>query len=217
MSIAVLLSDTHQTHPVVKVPDGDILIHSGDVSLRGDEASILSFLDWFADQPHPHKVLVAGNHDRWFEQEPELAALECRNRLIHYLMDRAVTIEGLKFYGSPWQPEFCNWAFNLKTVGERAAKWDYIPEDTEVLVTHCPPHRIFDRSESNEHLGCIALRHRVLNGLPKLKLHCFGHIHPAFGGREHTRQRDGRTTMFVNAAICNKFYFPTHHPVEIEL
>jgi Icc-related predicted phosphoesterase len=213
---AILLSDTHETEALLRVPEGDILIHSGDVSLRGVREAILRFLDWFAEQPHKYKVLVAGNHDRWFEQEPARAATECLQRGIHYLMDRAVMLEGRKFYGSPWQPWFCDWAYNLKTVEERASKWDRIPEDTEILVTHSAPHRIFDMGE-HERMGCEALRHKVLRGLPKLRLHTFGHVHPAYGNRENVRKSDGRRTMFVNAATCNSFYIPSHKPVEIDL
>ena len=213
----ILLSDTHEAHELVRIPDGDVLIHAGDVSLRGVGEAILRFLDWFAAQPHRHKVLVAGNHDRWFEQEPARAATECIQRSIVYLRDRAAHVEGVKFYGSPWQPKFCDWAFNLGSVSELAAKWDRIPEDTEVLVTHSPPHRIFDLSEHEERMGCVALRHRVLRGLPKLKLHTFGHVHPAYGGREHVRKSDGRATMFCNAAICNSFYLPTHKAIEVDL
>jgi len=213
---AVLLSDTHEAHELVRVPEGDVLIHSGDATLRGMRDAVLRFLDWFSTQPHRHKVLVAGNHDRWFQEEPARAATECIQRGIVYLLDRAAWIEGKKFYGSPWQPKFCDWAFNLGSVSELASKWDRIPEDTEVLVTHCPPHRIFDMGE-HERMGCIALRHRVLRGLPKLRLHTFGHVHPAYGGRENVRRSDGRTTMFVNAATCNSFYIPSHKPVEVEL
>src|SRR3546814_5642071 len=37
---------------------------------------------------------------------------------------------GLKFYGSPCQPEFCDWAFNLPIGPSLKEKWERIPDDT---------------------------------------------------------------------------------------
>ena len=45
----------------------------------------------------------------------------------------------MQVWGSPWQPEFCGWAFNLRRGEACAAKWRLIPTATDVLVTHGPP------------------------------------------------------------------------------
>jgi hypothetical protein len=45
---------------------------------------------------------------------------------------------GYKFYGSPYTPAFCEWAFQLNET-DAIEKWKKIPEDTEILITHGPP------------------------------------------------------------------------------
>ena len=106
----------------------------------------------------------------------------------------------LKIYGSPWQPEFCGWAYNLPRGQALADKWAMIPDDTDILVTHGPPAGILDGD-----LGCLNLRRRVdeLN----LKLHVFGHIHYSWGVMGN----------YVNASICNDMNIPIHDPIVMEV
>ena len=119
---------------------------------RGTVDEISRFNDWFCELPHPHKVFVAGNHDFLFETDPPLA----RSLLdpdIHYLEDTGVELEELKIWGSPWQPVFFNWAFNLPRGAPLREKWALIPDDTDVLITHGPPHLIGDRTARGVHAG----------------------------------------------------------------
>lgn len=200
----VAISDTHTYHDCIDLPAGDVLVHTGDFSFRGNREEYDSFVSWFAKQPHPYKVFIAGNHDRILERE-KLPVPEG----VCYLEDSALEIEGVKFYGSPWQPEFFNWAFNLPRGRPLQEKWAQIPEDTQVLLTHGPPHKILDQcSEGN--VGCEDLLERVLK-LPNLKYHMFGHIHESYGTTVF-----GRTT-FVNASICNGRYAPTRDPIVLEI
>lgn len=67
--------------------------------------------------------------------------------------DEALTVDGYKVYASPWQPEFCRWAFNLPRGPRLAAVWRRIPEDTDILVTHTPPAHILD----GEGTGCSSM------------------------------------------------------------
>ena len=67
----------------------------------------------------------------------------------------------MKFYGSPWQPWFCDWAYNLARGEEIAAKWAAIPSDTDVLVTHGPPLGHGDLCSSGQRAGCLDLLERV--------------------------------------------------------
>jgi predicted phosphodiesterase len=176
----VLLSDTHSLHGSINtVPDGDVLIHAGDMTLRGVLADLEGFLDWFAAFPHPHKLLVAGDHDWLFQSRPALAEGLVPSG-VTYLRDSGVTIQGVKFWGSPWQPRFYDWAFNLLRGAEIAAKWALIPDDINVLITHGPPHGILDQvvMPPEKHRGCEELRER-LRSLSALRLHAFGHIHEA--------------------------------------
>src|SRR5688572_7060366 len=184
----VCLSDTHNCNDQIAVPDGDILIHSGDATITGTLHEIKLFNEWFAGLPHRYKIFVAGNHDWLFEQDRE-AAESLLDVGIVYLQDSSVEIEGLTFYGSPWQPRFFDWAFNLNRGSGMAEKWKHIPNDIDVLITHGPPNGILDGVATKwgtENAGCEELRSRVeeISSYGRLKLHVFGHIHSGYGTHE---------------------------------
>jgi hypothetical protein len=124
--------------------------------------------------PHRHKLVVAGNHDWCFAREPQ-AALEVLGQGSVYLQDAETTIEGIRVWGSPWQPEFNEWAFNLPRGEALAAKWALIPVGIQVLVTHGPPHGIGDWCGDPVRQGCADLLAAVRRVRPVL--HLFGHIH----------------------------------------
>jgi len=188
----VLLSDTHGSHPQLSLPSGDVLVHAGDFSrYRDGWAELGSFCDWLRAQPHRHKVLVAGNHDFCFERHGAEARRFTSG--IHYLEDEGVELDGLRFYGSPWQPTFFNWAFNLPRGAALAEKWGRIPASTDVLVTHGPPLGILDRVHDGQRVGCADLLSAVERVAPLL--HTFGHIHESGGVEQRGEQR------FVNASV----------------
>lgn len=196
------ISDTHRKHDRIKLPGGDILICSGDVTSGGTLKEAIEFLDWFGDQDYSHLVMVAGNHDWIFEKQPALMAEECKKRNITLLNDSGCEIEGIKFWGSPIQPWFYDWAFNRARGDEIAKTWALIPEDTEVLITHGPPYMVLDGVPRGggryEYVGCYDLWMRILK--TKVKLHVFGHIHEGAG----YKYIDGRT--FVNASSLDGIY-----------
>ncbi len=192
----VVISDTHNRHRLLTIPDGDLLVHCGDITMRGKLKSLRQFNEWLGTLPHRHKIVIAGNHDRCFEDLPERARATITEA--HYLQDEALEIGGIKFYGSPWQPEFHSWAFNLPRGEALAQKWAMIPEETDVLITHGPPQGVLDRVSSGEHAGCEALRAAIERVRPAY--HLFGHIHEASGVAE----RNG--TVFVNASVVNAQY-----------
>ena len=152
----VLISDTHNRQDQLRVPDGDVLVHAGDFTMSGTEKEIAAFGAWLGAQRHAHKVLIAGNHDRLFESDPERAR-SLIPRDVHYLRDSEVTIEGIRFYGAPWQPWFLDWAFNVPRGPAIAAKWALIPSGIDVLVTHGPPQGTADLTSRGEHVGCADL------------------------------------------------------------
>jgi Icc-related predicted phosphoesterase len=212
----VCLSDTHNCNNEIVVPDGDLVIHAGDATIRGTPPEIEEFLDWFSALPHKQKLFVAGNHDWFYENKNGLARLLTAEFNIRYLQDSSTEIEGLKIYGSPWQPRFYNWAFNLNRGLELAEKWRRIPADVDILITHGPPNGILDEvpgKYSTENAGCEELRKRVeeISGFGRLKLHVFGHIHCGYGQTE----RFG--VKFVNASVCDEDYEPTQPPVVVDL
>lgn len=62
----ICIGDTHNKHKELIVPIGDVIIHAGDFTESGTRRETLDFLRWFAELPHPHKILIAGNHDFFF-------------------------------------------------------------------------------------------------------------------------------------------------------
>jgi len=202
------------------VPDGDILIHAGDATMMGRMNEIAAFGAWFRHLPHKHKVFVAGNHDWMFEKNPSLATDLLNQGIlglsntpkVTYLLDNIVEIEGLKIYGSPWQPRFYDWAFNLDRGETIKRKWDLIPEGLDVLITHGPAHGVQDQISpvlGGEHLGCEELMAAVNRVKPKI--HVFGHIHGGYGKTQYAN------TLFINASICDEAYKPIHEPIVIDL
>lgn len=185
----VCVSDTHGFHRYTEVPPGDILIHGGDCTLRGSLEDVEEFNYWLGTLPHTHKVVIAGNHDWCFQEQPAEARARITNAI--YLEDSGCEIAGLKFYGSPWTPLFCDWAFMLAET-ELADKWKLIPHGLDVLITHGPPHGILDLTNRNERAGSFTLLQRAYEVKPRL--HVFGHIHEAAG------RSDIDGTTFLNAS-----------------
>ncbi|MFT5197136.1 MAG: Icc-related predicted phosphoesterase [Cellvibrionaceae bacterium] len=207
----VLISDTHGLHDRLDVPAGDILLFAGDMADHGTLEEVADFNRFLGELPHKHKIIICGNHDFAFERQPAEAQALITNAT--YLQDEAVTVEGVKIYGSPWQPWFHDWAFNLQRGAEIREKWDLIPADTDILITHGPPMGIGDKTFMGSKVGCEELTKVVK--LIQPKIHLFGHIHEAAG------QWQIGETLYVNASMApspvslqrNK----VNRPIEIEI
>ncbi len=215
----VCISDTHNLHDHLCVPDGDVLVHAGDATMQGTEEELRRFADWLQGLPHRRKVVVAGNHDWLCERQPNEAARIFEG--LDYLLDSGVEIDGRRFWGSPWQPWFLSWAFNLPRGEALRAKWDLIPPTTDVLITHGPPQGLLDEVETRTlrmlnahdapdgHVGCEDLRTAVEALGPRV--HVFGHIHEGYG------QHRERETLSVNASSCDGRYRPVNAPIVVDL
>lgn len=212
----VCLSDTHGSHWDIKVPDGDILVHTGDFSSHGKLPDTLDFLKWFNTHPHKHKIFIAGNHDWLMEQDPYFhRIIKMEFPYLTYLQDEACEVEGLKFWGSPVQPRFFNWAFNRDRGEAIKRHWDMIPEDTDVLLTHGPAYGIADEAykvsrNALEHTGCKDLLDATLRIAPKL--HLFGHIHYS-GGQTFI----GPKTTYANVAVMDESYTVCRAPMVFDI
>jgi Icc-related predicted phosphoesterase len=206
------------------LPDADVLVMAGDIcrdfgrpAERGAELQLRwltsDFLPFLATLRYRKILCIAGNHDWVFSQRG--TASEARRLLndagVTYLEDESCDFEGVSFYGSPHQPEFMSWAFNLPRDGhELASAWDKIPQGTDVLVTHGPPLGILDRPHgTGPPVGCKLLRERVRALKPRA--HIFGHIHGSYG-KHH---EDG--TWFLNASLCDESYDPVQAPLVIDV
>lgn len=207
----VCVSDIHnKTRGMAPLPEGDVLIVAGDMTGSGSLPAITDFSYWLSEQYFSHKLIIAGNHDWCFWNHKERSIEILSKAGGEYMEDSAITINGIKFYGSPWQPEFCNWAFNLPRGKQLADKWKLIPDSTNVLITHGPPEGILDTVVNGGHAGCKDLAERV-SFLWNLKLHVFGHIHHSHGAMH----QDG--VQFVNASICTEGYEPTNAAIVVDI
>lgn len=231
----VCISDTHSMHREMlhELPEGDMLIHSGDISNKGGERDVTDFIHWLEGiKGFESKIFISGNHDFCFERislphhkkeydwlRHLIAPENLSQSDIVYLEDESFTIEDpefsrpIKFYGTPWQPWFYDWAFNLPRMGDQLReKWNMIPNDVDVLITHTPPNGIKDyviNWRGNEHVGCEVLRARLEEISPAVNV--FGHIHEGYGVSYVNK------TMFVNASICTARYEPINKPIIIDL
>ncbi|KAL0477684.1 Tecrl [Acrasis kona] len=188
----VVLSDTHNYHDKIKVPDGDVLIHCGDFTKYGAVHHATSFARYFSAQMHPHKIVVLGNHEWWFSSlikrifSPE----------IHVLYDQSVEIFGITFYGSRFKSRYNIGCYTSSAKQE----FNDIPHNTDVLITHQPPDNVGGLNVSlhnGKSVGNINMMERVLQVKPLV--HVFGHNHnfntPSFD------QVEGCDTTFINCAI----------------
>ena len=202
-----IISDTHTRHRELNLPGGDVLIHAGDFMSSGyglDDA--VDFLNWFEVQDYTHKIFIAGNHDRIFEDNPEGIKLVLdAYPTITYLQDEGCTIDGINFYGSPWTPAFCGWAFQLHNDYEDTEIWRKIPKDTDVLITHGPAYGFLDQflmptGNLSARLGSKGLHNWIDANNPKV--HICGHIHTGQGVLDGY----GEVTTHINAACLGETY-----------
>ncbi|XP_038047108.1 metallophosphoesterase MPPED2-like isoform X1 [Patiria miniata] len=230
----VCISDTHNqaARLIQTLPAGDVLIHAGDFTNTGRPSEVKRFNEFLGHLPHRHKIVIAGNHEVTFDRQLmteqnshvfmsfATALQEVKQEdwkhipalltNCTYLEDAEVNIMGFRIYGSPWQPEFCDWAFNLQRGQPLLDKWNLIPAGIDVLVTHGPPLGHGDLTTSKERAGCVELLTTVQRRV-KPKYHIFGHIHEGYGVTT-----DNKTT-FINASICTVNYSPSNKPIVFDL
>lgn len=211
------MSDSHSKHcsiPKEWLQEADTIIHAGDISNRGDLYEIEDFLKWFDTLEYSNKIFCAGNHDWLMSRDPEkVAKILVKYPGITYLQDSFVVIDGLKIYGSPHQPFFHNWAFNLQRGKEIKEKWDLIPNDCDIVITHgpCSNTGYLDMTVEGQSVGCQDLYEAMLRVRPKI--HCSGHVHEGYG---YYSSHDNPTT-FINASVLNRRYEISNRPILVEI
>lgn len=205
----ISISDTHGYHEKIELPKGDVLIHAGDISMKGEKQDIIDFLNWFSKQDFEYKIFIAGNHDFYFERQPEEEIKRIIPADVIYLNDSGTEIDGVTFWGSPVSPWFFNWAFNRHRGKQIKRHWDLIPGNTDILITHGPAHKILDKTKKGIYTGCEDLLQRVEEINPRV--HICGHIHEAYGIQE----KNG--TVFINASVLDEKYELKNDAIEIEI
>jgi predicted phosphodiesterase len=211
----VAMSDMHGLLPET-VPACDLLLLAGDlapvknhgISFQADWLD-WEFRYWLKRQPARKIVGIAGNHDFIFEQEPNRVP---RGLQWTYLQDEGIEWEGLKIWGTPWQPWFCDWAFNgdPETLQRQ---WALIPDDTDILIVHGPPFGFGDGVPIKDgvlrNCGCPHLLERIQTIKPLIIV--FGHIHEGRG-----EWQLGRTRL-ANVTLVDAWYKPVYEPWVYEL
>lgn len=212
------VSDLHGFYP--ELDGGDLLIIAGDLTATDTQEELDEFDNWLVHQSYKKKIFIAGNHDNLLlKEKPRKYMMGNNTKWIEkheYLCDSGTEFEGLKIWGSPWSLKFKD--LNPKCAAftgresDLSEKFNQIPEDVDILITHTPPYGILDKNKYGDNCGSIHLRNTVLDNsrLPKLCLHVFGHIH-------ENGEKLYETTLgkFVNASIMNENYKPINKPVRI--
>jgi len=207
-----IISDTHTKHDYIGIKkyEADVLIHCGDISGNGGIQAIENFLAWFSGLDNfKHKIFIAGNHD-WLFERANLRAREVVPDNVIYLEDEEVVIDGVKFYGTPVQKHFCNWAFN-RDESKMAQHWAAIPDDTDVVITHSQPYSILDLVPyQGECHGSPSLYKEIVERI-KPSLHLMGHIHEGYG------YKIIKDTTFINASSLDGDYLAVNDPFLVNL
>ncbi len=202
------ISDLHGDYP--KLDGGDLLIIAGDLVAYGKESEYKEFNSWLCKQCYSKVVIIGGNQDRHLQKiRPDQRYFSAGV----YLCDSGTEFAGIKIWGSPWTPTFYNWHFMLDRGAQIKEKWDLIPDDTDILITHGPPYGRLDETVKGDHVGCENLWGALRRVQPRL--HVFGHIHEGHG-RLDLKGIDHDVTL-VNCSIMNERYEPVNKPIRVEL
>jgi len=199
------VSDTHnQRANKWGLEPCDVICHTGDFSFRGTDSEINQF---FVDASKAIKdtkaksfICVPGNHELGVQEYESIFRQRCEDNGIILLIQQGIELEGIKFYGTPFQNDFNDWAYNIADSQKLTDLYSQIPDDTEVLLTHCPPRDMLDYSPMCGNVGSPELWARIVPMLGKLKVNAFGHIHYSHGVKEFLG------TKFINAAIVSDHY-----------
>ncbi len=175
----VAISDTHGCHRQLDLPQGDVLLHAGDVCDQGNKSHIDDFLKWISDLDFKYKIFLRGNHDIDLTTKKSLLDIEIPEG-VHLLDNSGITIEGIPIWGVSFP---MNWYDDT---------WKPFPQNTKILITHQPPHGILDLTPNHISRGQKGLLEQVQ--ILKPKVHLFGHIHASYG------QLQTDETLYINAS-----------------
>ena len=236
------ISDTHNKHKQLdgKLPGGDLLIHSGDITSLGRKHEVEGFVKWFNGiEGYTNKIFIAGNHDMSFDKEillrnkldyfdggrnnwdtpcadgkPEwlIDLLETGlNSNVFYLENSFVEIDQIKMWGSPYSATFGhNWAFNVDRGHDSNQLWNTIPNDTDIVITHGPIYGYGDKTANTYQNVGCEDLFNRLNEI-QTPLHFTGHIHESYG---YYQTKWGGYSF--NGCTCNLRYEANNPPITFD-
>jgi len=186
----VVISDTHWKHHVMTIPEGDVLVHCGDIFLKGgSESQFNTFLDYFSKLPHRTKIFVGGNHDHALEVLGKDRIKElCEPFDIIYLENDFLEVEGFRIFGTP---------FSFQSRSDNSA------------FQQPRADSVYEAASSDGDID-ILISHQKLPQIP-CQMNFFGHVH----ARRGVQKRNGR--IYVNAAICDGRFRPLNTPILVDV
>ena len=214
------ISDLHGSRPTL--PGGDLLIIAGDMNARDKLSEWVSFYHWLEKQNYRKKIYIAGNHDGFLTQyntssDPMWEKLNA-DHTVEYLCDSLTEFEGLKIWGTPWSLSFDESNPHCRsftgTEEELKAKYDLIPDDIDILISHGPMKHMLDANRDGYACGSYELRNAVDRVKPKLLI-C-GHIHEQ-GGKQMMYKHTGKNTWCVNASYVDEHYKPVNRYMRMKI
>ncbi len=207
----VAISDTH-TRKIEGLPNGDLLVHSGDFSIQGTQRESENFVEWMSEVKDLYRevIIVPGNHDIWVNKERKSALDLFRSNGLKLLIDEGMEFDGMFIYGTPWVTPFGRWEFMCEDK-KRQQYMDAIPRNTDILITHGPAKGQLDKIgihgfNPGSNAGCEFLLNAINRCEPKV--HIFGHIHEGSGVKLHNN------TLVVNASSMTE-YGKTHNGFKV--
>lgn len=214
------ISDLHGYLP--ELDECDVVCICGDIVPLEIQKDIFQSWWWFnnvfkswCDSLKCEKIIfIGGNHDFFLEGEDPFQLDK-----IVYLCDSEYTHNGIKFWGSPWITGLPNWAFNLNEY-EQEKKFEHIPNDCDILITHTPPFNVCDigrvdfRQGHPIDYGSKSLTKVLSNFSPKkhIKFALSGHIHS--GNHDMVKLGD---IILHNCSLKDETYTILYKPVKIYL
>jgi len=214
----VCISDTHNEHQGLRLPEGDLLIHSGDCLTESGkryvkrenglikrvdpagEALFVQFAEWFGAQNFPFKVLVAGNHDLVLQGLGKVRVQQILDdQAVHgksvYLEHEEVSIGGIKVFGSP----FAHWGGKNDAFFAKTRNFKDMPDGMHVVVTHMPAILPGEGEVLDEDVNLTETLHRT-----GALLHVSGHCHWAHGVY-HSEGSSGQIPCVI-ASVCDSHW-----------
>lgn len=208
------ISDTHDRHYLFEnIPTCDILIHTGDIFMRGRWLSpaksikkLRKFNEWLGSVPSTHRLVIGGNHDKVLE-DLGVDAVQAILTNATYLCNSSTSISGLTIWGSPLSHgRSANAAFQTPefeaSAIEKLRQLELAKQRVDILVTHGPCPHIGEQVK------------------PRI-MHVSGHVHRDHGVRA-TKRRDHadgaprRQWYRVSAPIMDQDYQPTQLPIVVD-